>query len=128
MTRLNRRQFTASAVATAGTLMVHSSTPAQESNGPLGVAVCGVNGRGGSHLSCFVKDPRSTVNVIVDIDEAVGQKVASNVERQQGKRPVVIADIRDALDRDDINVLSCATPNHWHALIGVLAMQAGKDV
>lgn len=109
--------------------MVHSSTSfAQQTSGPLGVAVCGVNSRGGAHLGAFMKSERTVVNVIVDIDEAVGQRVASRVERTQGSRPTVISDVREALERDDVQVLSCATPNHWHALIGIWAMQAGKDV
>nr|WP_315853958.1 Gfo/Idh/MocA family oxidoreductase [Crateriforma spongiae] len=125
--RLSRRQFHGIA-GSAAALMVHSSVSADSPSGDIGVAVCGVNGRGGSHLAAFMKEPRTVVNVIVDIDEAVGQKRASEVEREQGKRPVVISDVREAVQRDDVKVVSCATPNHWHALIGVLAMQNGKDV
>lgn len=128
MPRLTRRQFNAGLASTTGVLMVHSSVHAQSQNGPMGVAVCGVNGRGNSHLDSFIKESRTTVNVIVDIDEAVGQKVASYVAQKQGKRPVVVADVREAIERDDVSVLSCATPNHWHALIGIWAMENGKDV
>jgi predicted dehydrogenase len=39
-----------------------------------------------------------------------------------------VVDFRRLLDRDDIDVISIATPNHTHALIAILAAQAGKDV
>ncbi|MEM9643698.1 MAG: Gfo/Idh/MocA family oxidoreductase [Planctomycetota bacterium] len=128
MPTLNRRQFSTTLAAVTGGMMVHQSTSAQSSSQPLGVAVCGVNGRGGSHLGSFMKEPRTVVNVLVDIDEAVGHRMASQVAEKQGHRPIVLTDVRDAIARDDVQVLSCATPNHWHALIGVWAMQAGKDV
>ena len=46
----------------------------------------------------------------------------------QGKAPEFFKDVRDAIEMDGVDILTCATPNHWHALMGVWAMQAGKDV
>jgi predicted dehydrogenase len=37
-------------------------------------------------------------------------------------------DFRHVLDRKDIDAITCATPDHWHATIATLAFQAGKDV
>ena len=37
-------------------------------------------------------------------------------------------DFRYVIDRKDIDVITCATPDHWHALIAVMAFQSGKDV
>ncbi len=128
MNKLNRRQFTA---ATAATLAVAAtrSTTAQSPSGQLGVCIVGVNGRGGEHIRGFNKDSRTEIRAIVDIDENVGQKRADQVAKmQQGKRPQVFKDARHAIDMDGVDILTCATPNHWHALMGVWAMQAGKDV
>ena len=125
--RLNRRQFTAAATATAAVVAARPVRAAGP-NETLGVAVCGVNSRGGAHLNSFHKDPRTVIRAIVDIDENIGPKVADRVEKMQGKRPAVVKDVRQALELDGVDIVSCATPNHWHALIGLWAMQAGKDV
>ncbi len=127
MPRLNRRQFSIGLSATfaaASTRVSRASSP----NETFGVAVAGLNGRGGSHLDAFNRDPRTFIAAIVDIDESVGYRRAEQVAKMQGKRPAVVKDVREALDHKDVEVLSCATPNHWHALMGVWAMQAGKDV
>jgi predicted dehydrogenase len=127
MAKLNRRQFT----ALAATSVVAASTRvslAQSPNERLGVCIAGVNSRGGEHIRGFDKDSRTEIRAIVDIDEKVGQTRADDVAERQGRRPEVFKDVRQALDMDGIDILTCATPNHWHALIGVWAMQAGKDV
>ncbi|MBB3210457.1 putative dehydrogenase [Rhodopirellula rubra] len=133
MKRLNRRDFsTSAATLSAGlALGVHSSASAATSgqpSEPLGVAVCGVNSRGMSHVGGFHNDPRTVIRVLVDVDSKVGEKQADKVEEMQGSRPRVVRDVREILDADDIQIVTCATPNHWHAMIGVWAMQAGKDV
>lgn len=127
LSRLNRRQFHLASAATAAAVSVRPVRAASP-NETLGVVVCGVNGRGNAHLDSFHKDPRTVIRAVVDIDEKVGSKVADRVEKRQGKRPAVVKDVRQALELDGVDIVSCATPNHWHALIGVWAMQAGKDV
>ncbi|MCM2369035.1 Gfo/Idh/MocA family protein [Aporhodopirellula aestuarii] len=135
MKRLNRREFSVSASAATLTtglaLGVHTSAAAATAGSPneaLGVAVCGVNGRGMSHVTGFHNDPRSVIRVLVDVDAKVGESQADKVEKMQGSRPRVVRDVREILESDDIDIVTCATPNHWHAMIAVWAMQAGKDV
>lgn len=134
MTKLTRRQFsfaTAAGIA-AGTLpkrsMAQSDEAKQSPNEKMGVCIAGVNSRGNEHIRGFNKDPRTEIRAIVEVDESVGQQRANAIKRLQGKAPEVFKDIREALDADGIDILTCATPNHWHALMGVWAMQAGKDV
>ncbi len=130
MSQLNRRQFTSLAAGlTAGTIIT-ASTKRSEAIGPndkMGVAVVGVNGRGGEHLREFHNDKRVEIRAIVDIDEYVGNQKAEMVAGLQGKRPTVYTDMRKAFDSKEIDAISTATPNHWHALCGIWAMQAGKD-
>src|SRR5204863_1977622 len=45
-----------------------------------------------------------------------------------GAAPKTVKDIREALDDKELDAVSVATPNHWHALITIWACQAGKDV
>lgn len=128
MTRLTRRQFS----TVAATSLLAASSPrlarAQSPNEKLGVCIAGLNGRGGEHVRGFNSDPRTEIRAIVDIDEEVGRKWVDKIGEVQGKKPELFSDVRKALDFQSIDVLSCATPNHWHALMGVWAMQAGKDV
>ena len=63
-----------------------------------------------------------------DVDDAIGNKRADEIEKKQGRRPKVVKDIRKALEDKTIDIVSIATPNHWHSLAAIWAMQAGKDV
>lgn len=135
MAMQTRREFLedsmlAAAAAAASTglvtsLQAQSTSPSER----LRVAVCGVNGRGQDHLSGFMNRKDCEVVAIVDPDEQVGQgKGVARVEKTTGKKPAYYADIRQMLEDKSIDVVSIATPNHWHALAAIWAIQAGKDV
>src|SRR4029079_17929538 len=49
-------------------------------------------------------------------------------KRQEGQRPKVVEDVRQALDDKSVDIVTVATPNHWHSLGAIWAMQAGKEV
>jgi len=128
MNRFHRRQFLQrTLLAGSGLLVAPSLVRSASPNEVLGVVVIGVGGRGGSHLNAFAGDPRTEVRFLVDVDEKIGAAKAESVARKQGKAPKVIKDMREAFDSKDVDIMSTATPNHWHALAGVWAMQAGKD-
>jgi predicted dehydrogenase len=130
MASLNRRQFTSFAAVSAAGLALSSRRVLSQDVSPnekIGVAIIGVNGRGGEHIKEFCEDKRVEVRALVDIDDYVGNQKAEMVAKIQGKRPVVYTDMRKAFDSPDIDAVSTATPNHWHALCGIWAMQAGKD-
>ncbi|MEO1614454.1 MAG: Gfo/Idh/MocA family oxidoreductase [Planctomycetota bacterium] len=132
MSKITRRQFHAGTTAAAGLAIgFHTSTEAKAAAGPndkVGVAIAGVNSRGMAHAGGFNNDARSEIRAIVDIDVKVADKAASKIGSMQGKRPEIYSDFREMLQSDEIQVVTAATPNHWHALMGVWAMQAGKDV
>ncbi len=135
MRKITRRQFledsmfAAAAAAAATTPILSSVTEAQSTgaNEKLLCAVIGCHGRGGSHISAYARRKDCEIAYIVDADENVGQKCCSDVEKRTGKRPKFVKDMRRAFDDKDVDFISTATPNHWHALCGVWAMQAGKD-
>ncbi len=97
-------------------------------NDKLRVAVIGVNGRGQSHLKGFGNRNGAIVTVICDADESVGQKRCDDMAKKQGLKPKYVKDMRQVFDDKDIDIVSTATPNHWHSLCAIWAMQAGKDV
>ncbi len=135
----SRRQFLETSMWTSASLFaasrMQSSAFAQQDdtkaspNEKLTVGVIGVNGRGQSHVHQFVKCSRTQVAAICDVDESVGQKMCEAVaESQNGLKPTYYRDLRKMLDDKTIDVVSVATPNHWHALASLWAVQAGKDV
>src|SRR4029077_20182505 len=57
-----------------------------------------------------------------------GKNRVEEIKKQTGKAPQYVADLRQVMDDHSINIVSIATPNHWHALAAIWALQAGKDV
>ncbi len=136
MTNLNRRKFVASsaaaaAMASAPSRFVHASqtdpAPTKSPNSLMNAAIIGVRGRGGSHIGGMIGLDGVQVSHICDIDAAQLERRGAEIEAKQGKAPKFEADMRRMFDDKSIDVVTIATPNHWHALAGVWAMQAGKD-
>ena len=95
------------------------------SNGDVRVAVIGLNGRGKSHLASLAAIPGVRVVAICDVDSAILEREKPLVN---GGNVKTYADIRELLAAPDIDAVTIATPNHWHSLAAIWAMQAGKDV
>ncbi len=108
----------------AGPLFVLGGSPAEK----VRVAVIGVNGRGVVHAQNFAKLPNSEVAYICDVDSKVIDKAVRAAARGQTAVPKIIGDFRRALDDKDVDAISIATPDHWHAPMTLLAMKAGKSV
>ncbi|MBN2477241.1 MAG: Gfo/Idh/MocA family oxidoreductase [Pirellulales bacterium] len=97
-------------------------------NEKLSVMVVGVNGRGGDHIGGMMGQPGVEISYICDADEKVGNRRADDIAKKQPRRPKVIQDMREGFDDKGLDIVTIATPNHWHALAAIWAMQAGKDV
>jgi len=137
MGKRTRRQFledsmfaTAAAVAAgSSTQLLADETQSSSPNERLSVAVMGVRGRGGSHLGAFAGRKDTEVTYVCDADREVGMKRTAEVSKRQGGRaPKFEEDIRKVLEDPSVDIVSIATPNHWHSLAAIWAIQAGKDV
>lgn len=139
MTRQTRREFlensmlAAAAAAMAGTGLAATARAEEQkaasANETLRVAVLGLNGRGQSHLGGFVNRNGCDVVAVCDPDESVGQKLGvAKVEEKTGRKPLFYQDLRKLLENKEIDIISIATPNHWHSLAAIWAIQNGKDV
>jgi predicted dehydrogenase len=137
MYKRTRRQFLEDSMFAAAAAVAAGSTTAalggddQPSNSPnekLGVAVVGCGGRGGSHLSAFSSRPDTEVLYVVDVDDQHGASKAKFVEEKQKRTPKIVRDMRVAFDDPAVDIVTTATPNHWHALASIWALQAGKDM
>jgi predicted dehydrogenase len=96
-------------------------------NDEIRAAVIGLHGQGRSHVESLRRLPNVRVVVLCDVDSAV---LGAEQEKfaKRGESVDTVIDVRRLLDRRDIDVVSIATPNHWHALMAIWACQAGKDV
>jgi predicted dehydrogenase len=123
--------------ALAGAGVPDTSRAARPETGPssrgsaadrLRVAVIGVNGRGQDHVRGFANSHNCVVTVLCDADRAVVGSAMKIAENLQGHMPRYEQDLRRVIADKDVDVVSIATPNHWHALAAIWAMQGGKDV
>lgn len=96
-------------------------------NEDIRVGVIGVNGRGKSHISAFSGMKGVRVSALCDCDPAVLDARVNKLADDKGYGVTGFADMRKMFDEGDIDAMSTATPNHWHTLAGVWAIQAGKD-
>jgi predicted dehydrogenase len=133
---LNRRQFLqdsaalAAAMAAGGSLPMPAAAPEgkRDVNDQLRVAVVGVRSRGKDHVKGFAGKHNCVVTTICDCDEAVigpAMKIVTDAQKREAK---YVQDIRKVVADPEIDIISIATPNHWHALAAIWAMQNGKDV
>jgi len=133
MLRPNRRTFLkrAARAGVATTLMIagtRASGRVLGANDRVRIAVAGINGRGQGHLKGFGDMEDVEVAYLVDPDSRLFASRSKIVEERAGNTPACVQDVRRALDDKDLDAVSIVTPNHWHALMGVWACQAGKDV
>ena len=93
------------------------------------VAHIGTGNMGGSHIRWFSAFPDVETVALCDVDK-------NHLERAQkilqsgnpSAKPDLYSDFRHIIDRQDIAVVTCATPAHWHALVAIMAFESGKDV
>lgn len=129
---LERSLFAAAAASLSRTASAakpdESSTKKKGPNELLRVACVGVGGRGSEHIREFGRNPHCELVAVVDADEAHGNQRVEAIEKWLGKAPKYYRDMRKMLEDPSIDVVSIATPNHWHSLAAIWAIQAGKQV
>lgn len=93
----------------------------------LRIAILGLNQRGNELRRALGLVKSSRVSVVCDVDERLIARELAEIERLGG-RAEGERDLRRVFEREDVDAVLIATPNHWHALAGIWAMQAGKHV
>lgn len=129
----NRRTFLKQSAAGAG-LTLAATLPGNiwarqhGANDAVNVAVVGLHGRGKQLLEHLLDLDGARVVAICDPDQAVLDRIRELI-REKGKPEAgQYRDYRKLLEDARVDAVLIATPNHWHALMGVWACQAGKDV
>lgn len=99
------------------------------SNDRLNFAVIGLHGRAYAHLSAL-KANKDTARIayVCDVDSNILKKFAEDVQLELGYAPAVDKDFRNILQQKDVDAITIATPDHWHAPMAIAGVQAGKNV
>ncbi len=131
---LNRRQFlgssakNAAGVAAGVVSLSAAATLANSLQHPIRLGIIGARNQGKELAASFAGLAGANVAVVCDVDESVLPAAVKTVEQAQGTTPRTERDFRRLLDNPDIDAVVIATPDHWHAVMTILACQAGKDV
>ncbi len=137
---MNRREF----LRTAGAFAIPALIPATAlgaggSTAPsnrITIGCIGVGNMGTNNLKGFLWAPGTQVLAVCDVDRARRKKARKLVENHYAaKAPggtykgcADYNDFRDLLARDDIDAVVVSTADHWHVLVSLAAVRAGKDV
>jgi len=128
MRRITRRTFvkkTALAAGAAAALAPHSRVLG--ANDDLRVATVGFRGQGGLHIRLLRDLPGVRVVAVCDADQNVIDRGLKQAKERNEKLDTYL-DVRKLLEDKNIDAVTTATPDHWHALVTIWACQAGKDV
>ena len=130
---VNRREFVKRSLWAAGAASfaiggTKSSGKILGANESIRIAVAGLNTRGGAHVGGYAGLKGVDITYLVDPDTRTFDKRLEQIKNAKGSTPKTIADIREALEDKEVDAISIATPNHWHALMTIWGCQAGKDV
>jgi predicted dehydrogenase len=123
---MNRRDFLA-ASATAAAAYPAAFAAAQAK--PLRVGLIGSGWYGKCDLLRLIQIAPAEVVSVCDVDKKMLAGAADIfAERQKGKKPRQFTDYKEMLKEKDLDIVEVATPDHWHALPTIAAMEAGADV
>jgi predicted dehydrogenase len=97
-------------------------------NDRLRVAIVGVNGRGQAHMSAFSKVANVDITHFCDVDSAVLAKRAAEFAAKGHPAPKTESDYRRLFASKAVDIITVATPDHWHAKLAIDAMKTGHHV
>jgi predicted dehydrogenase len=127
--KTTRRTFLTSSILTAAAVSLPARlyAAAEGANSDIRLAVVGFNGRGENHISELRNIKGTRITALCDADENVLNKGVAQMKKK-GNDVEAYQDIRKLLESKNVDAITIATPNHWHSLASIWAIQAGKDV
>ncbi|MBN8862759.1 MAG: Gfo/Idh/MocA family oxidoreductase [Sphingobacteriales bacterium] len=131
----SRRKFIrqSAALLAGSTVLQNWSQPLFARNPPasqLNIAVIGAKGMGWSNTRAAMKIPGVNLVAICDVDQSVINDKMAELQKQGINTGNISTggDYRRLLDNKDIDIIIVGTPDHWHALQTIHALEAGKHV
>ncbi len=135
MTRPTRRTFLKKSAALGAGIAAGLTIAGTKASGrvlganeTIRIGVAGIHGRGGSHIGAFAGASNVQVTHLIDPDSSLFPSRQDAVRKRGGNTPKCFPDMRKALEDKELDAVSVASTNHWHALLSIWACQAGKDV
>jgi predicted dehydrogenase len=130
---VTRREFLDTLAVGAAGLAISSTAKSYGqivgSNERLNFAVIGLNGRAYAHLSSLkANQDAAHIAYVCDVESNILAKFAGATQQMMGYAAATEKDFRKILERKDIDAITIATPDHWHAPMAILGLQAGKHV
>src|SRR5271168_599041 len=130
---VTRREFLDTLAVGAAGLAVSSTARSygqiMGSNERLNFAVIGLNSRAYAHLSALhTNKDAARIGYVCDVDSNILSKFSAATEKQMGAAPKCEKDFRKVLEKTDVDAITIATPDHWHAPMAILGLEAGKHV
>src|SRR6478735_3057383 len=123
---MNRRDFLASAATLAAAPHLYASTTQEK---PLRVGLIGCGWYGKCDIIRLMQVAPVEIVSLCDVDKKMLEGAAEIfAQKQKGKKPRTYANYKDMLKEKDLDIVEVATPDHWHALPTIAAMEAGADV
>jgi predicted dehydrogenase len=119
---MTRRSFYVGAAAAL------SATRVFGANDRIRIGIVGLGGRGGDHQSAYTRIPEAHIAGFCDVNQAARERAQARLAKSGGTKALEFSDMREMFAHKDIDAVSIATPNHWHALATIWACEAGKDV
>ena len=130
---ITRREFLDTMAVGAAGLAVNTTAKSYAqimgANDRLNFAVIGLHSRGYAHLSALAANhDTARVAYICDVESTFMAKFAAEAQKELGYAPQTEGDFRKILARKDVDAISIATPDHWHAPMAIAGVEAGKHV
>jgi predicted dehydrogenase len=129
---MNRRQFSKIAIGSAGIGIAPTFLTGngwKGANDRVNIAVVGIRGQGQAHIAGYSSSKNARVMALCDVDSNLFDERIRNHFTEKGlPKPKIYTDLRKLYEDKDVDAVSIVTPNHWHALASIWAMQAGKHV
>ena len=126
---ITRREFTSGAAALAVAASAKSYSQIMGANDRLNFAVIGLHSRGYAHLSSLKANrSKARISHVCDVDSVTLKKFATATQESMGTLPASDKDFRNILALKEVDAITIATPDHWHAPMAIAGLQAGKHV
>src|SRR5687767_7312055 len=123
--RPRRRHF----VKTAAAAIANARFPNLGANVRINLGIVGLGGRGNDHIRYYsTLDADCRFAALCDVNQAARERANAAIRKAKDYEAKEYSDMRAMFESKDVDAVSIATPNHWHALATIWACQAGKDV
>lgn len=127
---ITRRKFIHGSAASAAAIAIPRMAGASVlgANDEIRMALIGCGVRAGTHIAEFGKLKGVRIVAVCDPDRTRTAKIAATIEKKFGYKPDEVVDVRRVFDRKDVDAVSVATMQYWHALPTIWACRTGRHV